>query len=262
VTDIDEDDARIPASIAAWLRAHDPAADIRMTDEEFEAASSALRARQQSARGRRASRRNVRLTIGGAAAALLFAIATPAVAGSLFSAQIGSIVPEGDTENAPGSELIDVKAEDFADYAQSVFPYDLPVPEGVNLDDVRVYETGRILEKASYYESDPGVLAADQTIVDEFAVAVWCLWSDELEESVEVGDHAREDRARAVIVSAPQWEAVANPGSTFSGVSLQGFFRIAATHAQAGDDSVQRFVAAYSGFSCSFHEDLDSYRGR
>ena len=247
--------------IARWLSERDPASSAAVTDAEFDAVRDRLRTAGQGIAPQRRRRRHG-LTIGGAAAALLLVVGAPAAAITLFSAQTGMIVPEHDTENPVGSELIDLNADDIAAYAKSIFPVDLEVPEGVDIADVRLYEAMRVLERNDSYDQDLTLLAADQTIVDEYAAAVWCLWADELEQTSEQGDVSGAARARAVIVSAPRWDAVASPGSTYNGTSLQGFFRIAATKAEAGATSVHRYVAQYSGFGCSLHGDLDFYRSK
>jgi hypothetical protein len=248
--------------IVRWIREHDPAPSGGVTDGEFTALRERLRSADGTAGRARAGRpRRIGLTVGGALATLVVAVGAPALAISLFNAQTGFVVPSSDTENAPGNELIDLTADDTVEYAQAVFPYDLPVPDGVDIDDVRVFETARILERTEGYDPDVSILTGDQTIVEQFAVAVWCLWADELKQSTASGDTDTAARAREVIVSAPEWDAVANPGSIVHGVPLKGYFGIAASNAERGATSVHRFLGSAAVFSCGPHATLDEYRG-
>lgn len=234
------------------LRAADPLSDVEVARDAEDALLEHARTADPSTR-----RHPARWVAAGALAAAAIAIAVPAAADHLFQAQTGTYGEPRSSLNTEedDSEVIFTSAEDFVDYTTTIYPYWMPLPAGIQGDEVRI-DVAMSMKAASDADADPasgagGAHTTETGIVASFEFAGQCLWMDEYIRAHRTGDAARAAAAAVVLADAATWPEIV---STDGGGVVDSFDRIAAS-AAAGDVAS---VAADASLNCSW-QTLERY---
>lgn len=166
------------------------------------------------------------IVIGGAAA-------LPAAAGVLsFFAQSDWTCAWGSECGDPDGQWIDTDASDFVDYTATVFPYDLPLPAGVDAEEFRIAAANEIQE-------NPG-LQSETGVIHSFEARIYCAWVGEWLRSDDAGDLEARTAASEIMIQNADWPAtVATDGGgiteiqrAFGDAALNGDREIVLTAAQ------------------------------
>jgi hypothetical protein len=141
------------------------------------------------------------------AAALGLGLAAPALADGIQQlAQTGRYGPV--TSESDASEWINSSGSDFYDYAESLYPEVLPLPDGVSVD---TFKDESILQLAAI-EGE----SQDVTLVSSFEHNARCVWVDEWLLADAAKDQMRADGAATVLAESTTWPAtVAIAGGGF-----------------------------------------------
>lgn len=230
-----------PDGLDELLRAADPVERTRTDDGAVGALLSALPAAAE--RARRGSRR--RLGIGAILGAATLLIAVPASAAVFYLAQTGQFGLPGFTENDE-TEYIEVTADDFVEYTETIFPQYLPLPAGIGSDDLRETVATRMHDDAvelAQAEGAPSVVRQVTGIQRQFESAAYCLWIEDFFDASAESDDDRASTAVDRLREAADWPAMV---ATDGGGVTDGMRELAALAAE-GDIAA---VRAQLGIDC------------
>lgn len=166
------------------------------------------------------------ILVGGVAA-------LPAAAGVLsFLAQSDWKCAWGSECGHPDGQWVDTAEADFVDYTATVFPYDLPLPDGVNADEIRI--TG-----ANQMHENPA-LKSETGVIHHFESRIYCAWVAEWLRSDDAGDVEARAAASQIMIQNADWPAtVATDGGgvtevqrAFGNAALRGDREIVLAAAQ------------------------------
>lgn len=152
--------------------------------------------------------RAVRIGIG--AVALGIAVPALAFAGN-YLAQTGMLNHPGG-ENGPGtSEMIDLLAPDYVDYAVTQWPNHVSLPASFDVQEFArtraqaIHDNAVAANAAEEHPSDASFMAADGVRAD-FETAAICVWQNQWLSAVAGGDRAAAAKAAAMLEEATMWK--------------------------------------------------------
>ncbi len=213
----------------------DPARGLAPGDDSLGALLSSTGEQARSTRPR--SRRRMLTGLGIAGVMLIGgAAAAPAAADAIrqFLAQSDWTCSWGSECGDPAGQWIDTGAADFVDYTATVFPYNLPLPAGVDAEELRV-------SVAASRHANPA-LTPDYSIVFSFESRIYCEWVGEWLNRDAVGDIANRDAAARVMKESADW-----PGLVASdGGGIAEITRALAEAALDGNREAVQAAAQYS----------------
>jgi hypothetical protein len=150
-----------------------------------------------------APRRRRRLVTGVALAGVILAgsaAALPAAAGVLsFLAQTDWKCTWGSECGDPEGQWIDTAEADFVDYTATVFPYDLPLPPGVDAEELRI-------TAANQMHNTPA-LKPEIGVIHHFESQIYCAWVGEWLQRDNAGDLTARAVASKVMIQNADWPA-------------------------------------------------------
>lgn len=175
----------------------DPARNLTPSDDSL---GELLGSTGERARSIRPRSRRRKLVGWGVVGAVLIggAVAAPAAADVIrFLAQSDWTCNWGSECGDPAGQWIDTGAADFIDYTETVFPYELPLPAGVDAEELR-------LSVAASRHANPA-LTPDYSIVFSFEGQIYCEWVGEWLNRDAEGDTAARDAAARVMRDSADW---------------------------------------------------------
>lgn len=220
----------------------DPAADVTLSPVEAHvflratldppAGTGGVASEREGRWRRRATR------IGAGAIAL--GVAVPALAyGGSFLAQTGVVVGPGGEWGPDSSELIDILAPDFAEFAATQWPDHAVLPRSYDAREFahRLAEAMQDREVAWLAKHDPEAVGSTMSVDGlrtDFEFAARCVWMGQWLRSDATGDEAAEAEAATVLAESTTWYyTVSNDG----GGVVESLEEVAAA-AAAGDRAV------------------------
>lgn len=188
----------------------DPAAGITLSPiEAHHLLRTTLEADSEAAAAPTRSWRSRAARIGIGAAAIGVAVPTLAFAAS-FLAQTGMFNHPGG-ENGPGtSEMINLLAPDYVDYAVTQWPAHVTLPASFDVKEFArtraqaIHDTQVAENAAEEHPSDASFMAADGVKLD-FEIAARCVWLNEWLSADASGDTAAAANAAVKLVEATRW---------------------------------------------------------
>ena len=177
----------------------DAATHVRADSETLDALLAATGELEALTRPRHT--RRVALITGGVIASLAVTAATP-----VGAQVIDSFVALTGWNPAPSSEIIadspwiNTGASDFAEYARTIYPAALALPDSVS--SATVFDYG-----VAAHQQNPGTTQAI-SVVRTFETAAQCAWLGEFTDARAEGDTGRADAALAVIRASADWPAI------------------------------------------------------
>ncbi|TBN56921.1 hypothetical protein EYE40_05625 [Glaciihabitans arcticus] len=208
------------ASLDGLIRTTDPAARFKIDRERLSRIAATVPRRRRS---------RLAVWIALAAAATLgLAAAAPAIADGIQRlARTGDYGPV--TTESDGSEWISAEGDDFSEYASTLYPDWIPLPEGISDELFR----GAMISQLAEVE---GVSQAS-SIQHSFEHGARCTWVDEWLNADARDDTARADAAAEVLRAAVSWPA----GVALDGGGYVDHLADVATAANQGDREVLEY---------------------
>lgn len=251
--DIDDDalDARLTPPLASAGIDDSRIAELLAAIEADDTLTSTV---QGPLKPRRPGRRRAAVIGGGLALAIGIGIASPAAADFVqrFLAQTGDFGSSDPTDEGSSKfgELIEVTAPDFPEYALTIIPEWLPVPDGVDrntlmeatIDNFAHPDPSNLMLEPGEKAEDVDVVWHRVAIQHEFERVAFIAWLNEWVDAHEVGDNDRAARALQVLNEATIWPAIV---ATDGGGVVDGMRRLIAAAERGKTDTVARYAEMF-----------------
>lgn len=145
-----------------------------------------------------------------------------------FIAQDIEQPPPGGSEQVPGSDWVDIGASDFELYLATLYPRDLPFPDG--------YTQERVVARVAELNSGQEGRAQEASFRFAYEGAAYCGWVDTWLSADRAGDRAARAEATEMMTAAIDWPM----HNALDGGGVIDLMRESADAARAGDrDGVQ-----------------------
>lgn len=206
--------------LTARLRRIDPAASTIDVSDSLDSLLEEVR-KQKPRRKRRLGLIST-LTVGGLIAVGAGALPAAAAIRSFLAEFVEGPAPSG-SEVIAGYDWIDTSAPDIAEFVASRYPDDLPLPNGIDRQDV--------IDTVTYSISHMGGITQEIGVDRAYEAYYYCRWVDVWLASDSADNRSDRDYAARIMVESAAWPSF-DVGGDGTGVELRKEFGAAAV---AGD---------------------------